>query len=100
MIGYYFALIGFIFAATTLAYFILYRKTMSEVRMEDKLSAVEEIRVDEEKLVKLGEALSKEKLDLEELLRELKEIRRQAEKILDEERGGLEGKGSSDKGGP
>ena len=91
-------LIGFIFTTTTLAYLILYRKTVSEVSGRSGLTAIKEIRLDEEKLDKLKKALSGEKLDIESLLEELKEIRRQAEVVLDEERGGFEGERSSDKG--
>ena len=98
MFEYYLMLIGFIFTTTTLAYLILYRKAVSEVSGRSGLTAIKEIRLDEEKLDKLKKALSGEKLDIESLLEELKEIRRQAEVVLDEERGGFEGEGGSDKG--
>ncbi|MCD6312639.1 MAG: hypothetical protein J7L79_02360 [Thaumarchaeota archaeon] len=99
MIEYYLGLIGFIFAATTLAYVILYRRAMSEIGVGSGLSAIEEIHIDEEKLARLEEALAREKPDLEALLEELKEIRRRAEVVLDEERGGFESKRDRDKGG-
>ena len=98
MFEYYLMLIGFTFTITTLAYLILYRKAVSEISGRSGLTAIEEIRLDEEKLDRLRKALSEEKLDIESLLEELKEIRRQAEVVLDEERGGFEGEGGSDKG--
>ncbi|HDD42824.1 MAG TPA: hypothetical protein ENF79_03980 [Nitrososphaeria archaeon] len=98
MLEYYLMLIGFIFTATTLAYLILYRRAVSEISGRSGLTAVEEIRLDEEKLDRLRKALSGENLDIETLLEELKEIRRQAEVVLDEERGGFEGEGGGDKG--
>lgn len=100
MFEYYLMLIGFIFTITTLAYLILYRKVLSEISRKGSLTAIEGIQLDAEKLDRLKKALSGEKLEIETLLKELKEIRRRAEVVLDEKRGGFKGEEGGDKGSP
>ena len=97
MMEYYILIIVLAFAATTTIYAILYRWIFSEISEPYSLKRINEAHADQE-IAKLRQALSMEKLEPRRLLEELKEIRRRAEEILDEERGNSESERGGDKG--
>jgi len=75
-------LIIIVFAVTTAFYILLYKKLTSQTMTPHNLENAE---VNEEKFTKIRETLSNKHLDVEKLLADLREMRKIAESLLDEE---------------
>lgn len=75
-------LIIIVFAATIAFYILLYKKLTSQTMTPHNLENAE---VNEEKFTKIRETLSDKHLDIEKLLADLREMRKKAESLLDEE---------------
>ncbi len=72
------------FILTTLYYILLYRRLRTREAEIPRFKEVEEPSLEEDALKNLRRALARDKHSLEELLIELKKIRKQAEELLDD----------------
>lgn len=72
------------FTLTTLYYILLYRRLRTREVEIPSFKEVEESSLGEDALRNLREVLARDKHPLEELLAELKKIRKQAEELLDD----------------
>jgi len=72
------------FILTTLYYILLYRRLRTQEVEIPRFKEVEEPSLEEDALKNLRKVLAKDKHSLEELLMELKKIRKQAEELLDD----------------
>jgi len=71
-----------VFAGTTITFFVLYRKVKADI--DKRVLTPESGKLDEGAFIKLEEILSKsQKEDLRKLLSELKNLRLEAEKLIE-----------------